>query len=82
MNTDEMMVTIPVYRFEELVKTEIWYQDLRYSILNLVEKSVLNWNKEDLDFNNEDVRFLIKKHDEELYESRVKKLNKEKEENE
>ncbi len=82
MITKEYDVTIPLERYEELLKVECWFDDLRGSIQILVNNAELSWDEKELDFSKDDIKDLVKKYDIQFYKSKIKALKKEKETNE
>lgn len=74
MENEKLMVTIPLERYDELLRVEFMFDDFSDLVEELLNHSELNWNKEDLDFKNDDIRNLIKRYDINLYRKKVNML--------
>lgn len=69
-------VTIPLYRYDELKETEFMYEDIIFELEHIIRKITrLNWNKTELDIQDEIIP-LLKKYVYASYERQFEKLSK------
>lgn len=81
MENKELMVTIPLNLYNDLLEIKFKQDRLLINLEDIIDKSELNWRKNDLDFDAEKVRNFLKGIVPHLYKNRVKELNNKGDEN-
>ena len=77
----DLMVNIPLGLYNQLLETKFNYKKAAQTIEVILEKASLNWTKEELNLDEDNMRDLIKGLALYQYKKRIKELNGEGEDN-
>ena len=61
MENKELMVTIPLSLYNDLLKTKFDYENFKSILMDKIENATLNYNKTELYFDTDDAREILKK---------------------
>lgn len=75
MENKELLVSIPLTLYNELLETKFRYTRAVQTLEVILENAELSWNKEELDFSNVSMREFVKQLALYQYNKRVEELN-------
>ena len=81
MENKDLLVSIPLNLYNELLETKFKYTRATQTLEVLLERAMLDWSEKELDFENGDIRNAIKQLALYQYNKRVKELNDKGEDN-
>lgn len=81
MENKELLVSIPLTLYNELLETKFKYTRAVQTLEVILESAELNWNNKDLDFRHESMREFVKQLALYQYNKRVEELNNKGEDN-
>ena len=56
------IITIPYDDYKELLDYKMWYEEMEKDLLYIIEKTNLDYYKEDLNFENSKIKDFVEKH--------------------